>query len=454
MHNSSRSTRTLLQLVASTNCAFQALNYVIVPFVTACAVPANFRPATAGAILVQAILVQAILAQVISSQGCLCSRGTGELHFCSCVDSVMVRKGWTKVEVRGNRPPSVGSQQRETRQRQVRCQPAARVPGSIEGARDPSIIRSFLVRGQRGAAGIAHNFGEGQTTSPARRSIWTEQRGVAQSRTRPSLCGRVRRWRRLLEEVEDTSCRSDFVGANRGFCWRSGLAPAGGRGFATTVAATCRSGGPYKGCFCGPINLPQKREDDVPATEHEVLEWMTDRQEEMTAGLMARNQCASVHGLQHSSVRIAQEARTISRYGLPRSRVGEASNPGPFADSAAQSRIGQSPVSSDEELLVHTNTGRDVLPRDPIQQTLIDTELRGWDGSLISVLEADLVGNVVCDPISAVRGPRHQGASRRGIGPTIFTGHSQVHPRSGIIVDASVSVEPFCSIGFGVRTQI
>ena len=38
---------------------------------------------------------------------------------------------------------------------------------------------------------------------------------------------------------------------------------------------------------------------------------------------------ASVHGHQHGSVRIAQEARTISRYGLRGSRVGEASNPGP-----------------------------------------------------------------------------------------------------------------------------
>ena len=33
----------------------------------------------------------------------------------------------------------------------------------------------------------------------------------------------------------------------------------------------------------------RKREDYVAATEHEVLEWMTDRQEEMSAALMARN---------------------------------------------------------------------------------------------------------------------------------------------------------------------
>ena len=37
-----------------------------------------------------------------------------------------------------------------------------------------------------------------------------------------------------------------------------------------------------------PFCIP-KTEDYVPATEHEVLEWMADRQEEMTAALMARN---------------------------------------------------------------------------------------------------------------------------------------------------------------------
>ena len=33
----------------------------------------------------------------------------------------------------------------------------------------------------------------------------------------------------------------------------------------------------------------RKREDYVPATEHEVLEWMADRHEDMIAALMARN---------------------------------------------------------------------------------------------------------------------------------------------------------------------
>ena len=93
----------------------------------------------------------------------------------------------------------------------------------------------------------------------------------------------------------------------------------------------------------------RKREDFVPATEHEVLEWMAGRHEEMTAALMARNPLrssahlefdhgrnqesstgvgASFHGHQHGTMTASQDARTVSRYGLPGSRVGEASNPG------------------------------------------------------------------------------------------------------------------------------
>ena len=65
----------------------------------------------------------------------------------------------------------------------------------------------------------------------------------------------------------------------------------------------------------------------------------------------------------------SKEARTISRYGLARFPVGEASNPGPLQfrrlRRESQSRVGQSSVdvSSDEEPLVRPNMGRDVLPR-------------------------------------------------------------------------------------------
>ena len=189
----------------------------------------------------------------------------------------------------------------------------------------------------------------------------------------------------------------------------------------------------------------------MPATEHEVLEWMTDRQEEMIAALMAWNPTeaarisslithatrrsstrvgTSVHGHQHGSVRIAQEARTISRYGLRGSRVGEASNPGPphlrRLRRASQSRIGQSPVSSDEELLVRANTGRDVLPRDAIQQTLIDTDSE--DGRPLLQLEP-LPEDVISarDPISAVGGPRHQGSIQNS---AFIPQSSQGTPRS------------------------
>ena len=66
---------------------------------------------------------------------------------------------------------------------------------------------------------------------------------------------------------------------------------------------------------------------------------------------------------------------------------------------------------------------------DAIQQTLVDTDSE--DGTppvdVISALEADLVGNVAWDPISAVRGPRHQGASRR---VALVPQSSQGTPRS------------------------
>ena len=43
----------------------------------------------------------------------------------------------------------------------------------------------------------------------------------------------------------------------------------------------------------------RKREDYVPATEHEVMEWMSDRQEEMNAALVSGNpmEAARISGL-------------------------------------------------------------------------------------------------------------------------------------------------------------
>ena len=115
----------------------------------------------------------------------------------------------------------------------------------------------------------------------------------------------------------------------------------------------------------------RKREDYVPATEHEVLEWMADGQEDMTAALIARNttEAASISSLitdatshQHGAVTGSKDARTTSKYGLRGSRVGQASNSGPpsCADSAEEPQL-TSP--SDEEPLVRPKMGRDVLPR-------------------------------------------------------------------------------------------
>ena len=191
----------------------------------------------------------------------------------------------------------------------------------------------------------------------------------------------------------------------------------------------------------------------MPATEHEVLEWMTDRQEEMTAALMARNptEAARISSLITDATRSLQPESLHKRHepsadtgcavpGLEKLRIQDLPI---FEDS------GQSPVSSDGELLVRANMGRDVLPRvggkptdspapnmDAIQQTLVDTDsedgrpllqLEPPPKDVISALEADLVRNVAWDPISAVRGLRHQGASRR---VALVPQSSQGTPRS------------------------
>ena len=76
---------------------------------------------------------------------------------------------------------------------------------------------------------------------------------------------------------------------------------------------------------------------------------------------------APVHGHQHGAVRGSKEARTTSKYGLRGTRVSEASNPGPRFRRLCGGTSSKGPppvdVSSDEELLVRPNMGRDVLPR-------------------------------------------------------------------------------------------
>ena len=86
--------------------------------------------------------------------------------------------------------------------------------------------------------------------------------------------------------------------------------------------------------------------------------------------------------------------------------------------------------SSDEEFLI-ANTGRHVSPTDVVQQILFDTDSE--DGKPLLQLElpqeVDLVGRS--------RRTQAPGSIQKScIGSTIFTGHSQVHPRSGIVVDA------------------
>ena len=117
-------------------------------------------------------------------------------------------------------------------------------------------------------------------------------------------------------------------------------ASADGVGSATTIA------GPS--CTTDRLSIRSwMREDYVPATEEEVLEWLADRQEDMNTAHMAGNPVeaarisglitdatrslrshrgGAIHGLRHGQMIVA---RRSSRYGLRGVRVGEASNPGP-----------------------------------------------------------------------------------------------------------------------------
>ena len=169
-----------------------------------------------------------------------------------------------------------------------------------------------------------------------------------------SRCARCRRRGRRLEEIQDTSYRSDFADvASCGSCWRSGPAPA--LRICNDSCSNMAPNGPNTECFCSPIINSffsnSEEEDFVPATEHEVLEWMADRQEEMIVastppGVFNRNRCF----------------RPWSPTWFGKNRTNYQQTWVASVRTESQSRIGQSPVSSDGELLIRPNMGLDVLP--------------------------------------------------------------------------------------------
>ena len=188
---------------------------------------------------------------------------------------------------------------------------------------------------------------------------------------------------RSLEKIEDTSCRSDDADFfSCGSCWRSHPSPANGCGVATTVAHSVPVV-PPQGVLVVPSSISpfctRKREDHVPATEHEELEvdgrpsrgndCCSKGQESHRSGAHEATRRLQPESVPPSMGTASKEARTISRYGLARFPVGEASDPGPHQlrrlRRGSQSSVGQSlvDVSSDEEPLVRPNMGRDVLPR-------------------------------------------------------------------------------------------
>ena len=213
-----------------------------------------------------------------------------------CVRTVIVRKGWTKVEVPDDWSPVIRGNRRARSQQQVRqfgskklpTQPPSisrqSVPRSIAGSsrcgatEDSGIPRSAPAR-RHAEAGFAISAGEGQTTSAGyscHGGTHCQSESVAESRTRQrSRCAMCP----PLEEIEDTSCRSD----DADFFFLREVTR-----LEQMVVELQRqlpmefSWSHHRVFLWSHLNFSQirirKREDCVPATEHEELEWMADRQ--------------------------------------------------------------------------------------------------------------------------------------------------------------------------------
>ena len=118
--------------------------------------------------------------------------------------------------------------------------------------------------------------------------------GIPESRTRQrSRCSRCRRRRRSLAEIKGTTSpirRCQFCHLRiplekwpvfSKWSWNCNAS-------CSTMVSLWSHRGLVVQSPISPFRI-RKREDYVPATEHEVLEWMVDRHEDMTAALIARN---------------------------------------------------------------------------------------------------------------------------------------------------------------------
>ena len=247
------------------------------------------------------------------------------------------QRGWTQVEVpdgwlqviRGKRPPSM--QWPRARSQQVR-QPGKIVPDSKKPPmmkkppRQPPSSRQSVLPEQLRAAAVARiqriqvSLGALQPEDTEERQVLLSALEKAKRQAQvPPLEKQIlateyiaRAKKRLLQhdatiaEAREALRKAehdkevDVQGVADGeallqklkLCWGSGPSSANGRGIATSVAApsvpVVPQGTPVVQSPISPFRI-RKREDYVPATEHEVVEWMADRHEDMTAALMARN---------------------------------------------------------------------------------------------------------------------------------------------------------------------
>ena len=308
-----------------------------------------------------------VLAQVaILAQACLCSRGTGEIFSVVCAKTfshgqegvdqsgsprrLAASDSWQASTVRAAATCRIsaacssewGSQHRsrETRRRRVCRQPSARQQQARGSTGSKLHWELFSQRTKRSGRRCSPRWrrpndeaevpmeqqihateeylarARNASCNTMRRLLLPERRCKKPNTTKKSMC-KVSPTGKTLRKLKTQA--ADPTLPTLPIAWRSGLAPASGRGFATTVAAT--SVVPTQGVSAvtsstSPFRI-RKREDYVPATEHEVLEWMADRQEETTATLMARNptEAARISSL------ITDATRSVQPESVPPSMV-------------------------------------------------------------------------------------------------------------------------------------
>ena len=186
------------------------------------------------------------------------------------------------------------------------CSPGAiAASSSCEDPEDPGILRRSPARGYRREAGFVVRIGEGETTS-ASSSIGETDSCRAKKRLLQHDAEALRKAEHDKEvDVQGVADGEDLLQklklqADPAMSTLPPADPVGEVARLQQMVVELQRQLQHHGVPVVPQGAPlvqspislfriRKREDYVPATEHEVLEWMADRHEDMTAALTDRN---------------------------------------------------------------------------------------------------------------------------------------------------------------------